>query len=98
LRYDYHNKSGPPIIPVDPAAERERLIAANQAFAAALKRHCGAELKRVGACWRRSFRSAGRTAFWLCKRRPRGRGRVEALSQFPSYLDCITEHFRNSRL
>jgi len=37
LRDDYHCKSGPPIIPVDPAAERERLIAANQAFAAALK-------------------------------------------------------------
>ena len=29
--------SGPPIIPTDPAAEREQLIAANQAFAAALK-------------------------------------------------------------
>jgi hypothetical protein len=37
LRDDYHSKSGPPIIPVDPAAEREQLIAANQAFAAALK-------------------------------------------------------------
>ena len=37
LRNDYHSKSGPPIIPVDPAAEREQLIAANQAFAAALK-------------------------------------------------------------
>ena len=30
--------SGPPIIPADPATEREQLIAANQAFAAALKR------------------------------------------------------------
>ena len=29
--------SGPPIVPVDSATERERLIAANQAFAAALK-------------------------------------------------------------
>ena len=37
LRNDYHSKSGPPIIPVDPATEREQLIAANQAFAAALK-------------------------------------------------------------
>jgi hypothetical protein len=35
-RYD-HSKSGPPIVPVDSATERERLIAANQAFAAALK-------------------------------------------------------------
>jgi hypothetical protein len=37
LRSDYHSKSGPPIIPADPATEREQLIAANQAFAAALK-------------------------------------------------------------
>jgi hypothetical protein len=37
LRDYYHSKSGPPIIPVDPATEREQLIAANQAFAAALK-------------------------------------------------------------
>jgi hypothetical protein len=37
LRHDHHSKSGPPIIPADPAAEREQLIAANQAFAAALK-------------------------------------------------------------
>jgi hypothetical protein len=29
--------AGPPIIPADPATERERLITANQAFAAALK-------------------------------------------------------------
>ena len=37
LRYGHHSKSGPPIIPDDPASEREKLIAANQAFAAALK-------------------------------------------------------------
>jgi hypothetical protein len=30
--------SGPPIIPADPAREREQLITANRAFAAALKR------------------------------------------------------------
>jgi hypothetical protein len=30
--------SGPPIVPADPATEREQLIAANHAFAAALKR------------------------------------------------------------
>ena len=30
--------SGPPIVPADPAREREQLIAANQAFAAALKK------------------------------------------------------------
>jgi hypothetical protein len=30
--------SGPPIVPADPATEREQLIAANQAFAAALKK------------------------------------------------------------
>jgi hypothetical protein len=30
--------SGPPIVPADPATEREQLITANQAFAAALKR------------------------------------------------------------
>jgi hypothetical protein len=30
--------SGAPIIPADPTTEREQLIAANQAFAAALKR------------------------------------------------------------
>jgi hypothetical protein len=30
--------SGPPIVPADPATEREPLIAANQAFAAALKK------------------------------------------------------------
>jgi hypothetical protein len=29
--------SGPPIVPDDPATEREKLIATNQAFAAALK-------------------------------------------------------------
>jgi hypothetical protein len=38
LRYDQHSKSGPPIIPADSGTEREQLIAANQAFAAALKR------------------------------------------------------------
>ena len=37
LRYGHHSKSGPPIIADDPASEREKLIAANQAFAAALK-------------------------------------------------------------
>jgi hypothetical protein len=31
-------RSGPPIVPADPATEREQLIAANQAFAAALKK------------------------------------------------------------
>ena len=36
-RHDYHSKSGLPIVPVDSSAEREQLIAANQAFAAALK-------------------------------------------------------------
>jgi hypothetical protein len=30
--------SGPPIVPADPATEREPLIAASQAFAAALKK------------------------------------------------------------
>ena len=30
--------SGPPIVPADPATERDQLIAANQAFAGALKR------------------------------------------------------------
>jgi hypothetical protein len=30
--------SDPPIVPADPAVERDQLIAANQAFAAALKR------------------------------------------------------------
>jgi len=29
---------GPPIVPADPATQREQLIAANQAFAAALKK------------------------------------------------------------
>jgi hypothetical protein len=37
LRYDHHSKSGPAIAPADAATEREQLIAANQAFAAALK-------------------------------------------------------------
>ena len=37
MSISYHSKSGPPIVPVDPAAEREKLITANQAFAAALK-------------------------------------------------------------
>ena len=32
-----HCKSGPPIVPADPAMEREQLIAANLAFATALK-------------------------------------------------------------
>jgi hypothetical protein len=52
--------SGPPIVPADPATEREQLIAANQAFAAALKKalHNGAET----ACWRQSVRSTERTA------------------------------------
>jgi hypothetical protein len=30
--------SGPPIVPTDPATEREQLIEANRAFAAALKK------------------------------------------------------------
>jgi hypothetical protein len=34
---DHHSKFGPAIAPADPATEREQLIAANQAFAAALK-------------------------------------------------------------
>ena len=38
LQHDLHSKSGPAIAPADPATEREQLIAANQAFAAALKR------------------------------------------------------------
>ena len=38
LQSDYHGKSGPAIAPSDPATEREQLIAANQAFAVALKR------------------------------------------------------------
>ncbi len=33
----YHTKSGPAIVPADEATEREKLITANQAFAAALK-------------------------------------------------------------
>jgi len=33
----YHTKSGPPIDLGDPATEREKLIAANYAFAVALK-------------------------------------------------------------
>ena len=38
LQHDHHSKSGPAIAPADAATEREQLIAANQAFAAALKR------------------------------------------------------------
>jgi hypothetical protein len=38
LQSNYHSKSSPAIAPADPATEREQLIAANQAFAAALKR------------------------------------------------------------
>jgi hypothetical protein len=30
--------AGPPIVPTDPAMEREHLVAANQAFATALKK------------------------------------------------------------
>jgi hypothetical protein len=37
LQSNHHSKSGPAIAPADPATEREQLIAANQAFAAALK-------------------------------------------------------------
>jgi hypothetical protein len=37
LQSNQHSKSGPAIAPADPATEREQLIAANQAFAAALK-------------------------------------------------------------
>ena len=37
LRCDHHSKSGPPIVPDDPATQCEKLITANQAFAAALK-------------------------------------------------------------
>jgi hypothetical protein len=37
LQSNRHKKSGPAIAPADPATEREQLIAANQAFAAALK-------------------------------------------------------------
>jgi hypothetical protein len=33
----YHSKSGPAIAPADAATEREKLIAANHAFAVALK-------------------------------------------------------------
>jgi len=38
LQSNYHSKSSPAIAPADPATEREQLIAANQAFPAALKR------------------------------------------------------------
>ena len=38
LQHDHHSKSGPAIAPADAATEREQLIAANQAFAATLKR------------------------------------------------------------
>jgi hypothetical protein len=38
LQSNYHSKSSPAIAPTDSATEREQLIAANQAFAAALKR------------------------------------------------------------
>jgi len=38
LQHDNHSKSGPAIAPADAATEREQLIAANQAFAATLKR------------------------------------------------------------
>jgi hypothetical protein len=37
LQCNHHSKSGPAIAPADPVTEREQLIAANQAFAAALK-------------------------------------------------------------
>jgi hypothetical protein len=37
LQSNYHSKSRPSYSPADPATEREQLIAANQAFAAALK-------------------------------------------------------------
>ena len=66
LQHDHHSKSGPAIAPADAATEREQLIAANQAFAATLKRAFRAELKRVRACWRQLVRSAERTALWLC--------------------------------
>ena len=38
LHHDHHSKSGPAIAPADAATEREQLVAANQAFAATLKR------------------------------------------------------------
>ena len=37
LHHDHHSKSGPAIAPADAATEREQLIAANLAFATALK-------------------------------------------------------------
>jgi hypothetical protein len=37
LQDDHHSKSGPAIAPADTATEREQLIAANLAFATALK-------------------------------------------------------------
>ena len=37
LQHDHHSKSGPAIAPADAATEREQLIAANLAFATALK-------------------------------------------------------------
>ena len=38
LQHDHHSNSGPAIAPADAAIERDQLIAANQAFAAALKK------------------------------------------------------------
>ena len=50
LQHDQQSKSGPAIAPADAATEREQLIAANQAFAAALKRalQSGAETSVAG--------------------------------------------------
>ena len=38
LQHDHHSKSGPAIAPADATTGREQLVAANHAFAAALKR------------------------------------------------------------
>jgi hypothetical protein len=59
-------KSGPPIVPDDPATEREKLIAANQAFAAALKQalRSGAETTAGVLATVRPKRGKNRSLAW----------------------------------
>jgi len=66
--------SGPPIVLADPATERDQLIAANQAFAAALKKALQNGAETSAGVLATISAKRGRHGILLCKRHARGWG------------------------
>ena len=63
----YHSKSGPAIGLADPATERDKLIAANYAFAAALKQALRSGKETPAGVLATVRPKRGKNG-WLCKR------------------------------